>query len=59
MPKPGKNYRAALAKVDLNKLYLPQEAVALAKETAYTKFDASLEVHMRTALDPRQAGLAG
>jgi large subunit ribosomal protein L1 len=55
MPKPGKNYRAALAKVDINKLYLPQEAVALAQETAYTKFDASVEVHMRTALDPRQA----
>jgi large subunit ribosomal protein L1 len=55
MTKPGKNYRAALAKVDLNKQYSPQEGVALAKETAYTKFDASVEVHMRTALDPRQA----
>jgi len=55
MPKQGKKYRAALAKVDLNKQYTPQEAVALAKETAYTKFDASVEVHMRTALDPRQA----
>ena len=55
MPKPGKKYRAALAKVDLEKQYLPQEGVALAKETAYTKFDASMEVHMRTALDPRQA----
>ncbi len=55
MPKPGKNYRAALAKVDLEKQYSPQEGVALAKETAYTKFDASMEVHMRTALDPRQA----
>ena len=38
-----------------NKQYTPQEGVALAKETAYTKFDASVEVHMRTALDPRQA----
>jgi large subunit ribosomal protein L1 len=55
MAKPGKNYRAALEKVDLNKQYSPQEGVALAKETAYTKFDASVEVHMRTALDPRQA----
>ncbi len=55
MPKQGKKYRAALAKVDLNKQYTPQEAVALAKDTAYTKFDASVEVHMRTALDPRQA----
>src|SRR5512136_3304973 len=55
MPKQGKNYRAALAKVDIDKQYPPREAVALAKETAYTKFDASVEVHMRTALDPRQA----
>jgi len=55
MPKQGKKYRAALAKVDLEKMYSPQEAVALAKETAYTKFDASVEVHMRTALDPRQS----
>jgi large subunit ribosomal protein L1 len=55
MAKPGKNYRAALAKIDLNKQYLPAEGVALAKETAYTKFDPSVEVHMRTALDPRQA----
>ena len=55
MPKEGKKYRASLAKVDLQKQYLPEEGVALAKETAYTKFDASVEVHMRTALDPRQA----
>ncbi len=55
MPKQGKKYRTALAKVDLNKQYTPQEAMALAKDTAYTKFDASVEVHMRTALDPRQA----
>lgn len=55
MAKPGKKYKAALAKVDLEKLYSPQDGVALAKETAYTKFDASVEVHMHTALDPRQA----
>src|SRR5512146_1895807 len=55
MTKPGKNYRAALAKVDEDKQHAPREGVALAKETAYTKFDASVEVHMRTALDPRQA----
>src|SRR5258708_29175409 len=55
MPKQGKKYRAALAKVDLEKQYQPKEAVALAKETAYTKFDGSIEIHMRTALDPRQA----
>ena len=55
MPKQGKNYRAALAKIDLEKQYEPLDAMALAKDTAYTKFDASVEVHMHTALDPRQA----
>ena len=55
MAKHGKKYMAALAKVDLNKEYTSREAVALAKETNITKFDGTVEVHMRTALDPRQA----
>lgn len=55
MTKPGKKYRAALAKVDLEKEYSTRDAVALAKETSITKFDSTVEVHMRTALDPRQA----
>ena len=55
MAKHGKKYEAALAKVDLNREYSPRDAVALAKETSITKFDSTVEVHMRTALDPRQA----
>ncbi|MDL1909640.1 50S ribosomal protein L1 [Chloroflexi bacterium CFX6] len=55
MAKHGKKYRAALAKVDLEKEYSVREAIALAKETSITRFDATVEVHMRTALDPRQA----
>ena len=55
MAKHGKKYEAALAKVDLNKEYSPRDAVALAKETSITKFDSTVEIHMRTALDPRQA----
>jgi large subunit ribosomal protein L1 len=55
MAKHGKKYTAALAKVDANKEYSPRDAVALAKETSITKFDSTVEVHMRTALDPRQA----
>src|SRR5512143_183473 len=55
MAKHGKKYNAALAKVDLNKEYSTREAVALAKETSTTKFDSTVEVHLRTALDPRQA----
>jgi large subunit ribosomal protein L1 len=55
MAKHGKNYLAAKAKVDAEKAYTPQEAVSLVKETSFTKFDATVEVHMRMGLDPRQA----
>jgi len=55
MAKHGKKYTAALAKVDLDKEYSVRDAIALAKDTSITKFDATVEVHMRTALDPRQA----
>ncbi len=55
MAKHGKKYTAALAKVDLDKEYSAREAVALAKETSITNFDSTIEVHLRTALDPRQA----
>jgi large subunit ribosomal protein L1 len=55
MAKHGKNYLAALEKIDPEKLYSPMEAMELAKETSSTKFDATVEVHIRTMLDPRQA----
>jgi large subunit ribosomal protein L1 len=55
MAKHGKKYLAALAKVDIDKNYDPHEAVKLVKETSYAKFDATVEVHMRMGLDPRQA----
>lgn len=51
----GKNYRAALEKIDRSKLYEPKEALQLAKETSYAKFDETVEVHMRLGLDVRQA----
>jgi large subunit ribosomal protein L1 len=55
MAKHGKKYTAALAKIDVDKEYSAREAVTLAKETSTTKFDSTVEVHLRTALDPRQA----
>ena len=55
MAKHGKNYLAAKAKIDPEKLYSPNEAMELAKETSSTKFDSTVEVHIRTMLDPRQA----
>ncbi len=44
-----------MAKIDSENLYSPREALDLARETASTKFDSSVEVHIRTTLDPRQA----
>jgi len=53
--KHGKKYLEALKKVDQSTLYAPADAVRLVKETSYTKFDASVEVHLRLGIDPRQA----
>jgi large subunit ribosomal protein L1 len=55
MPKHGKKYLAAAAKVDRNKLYTPEEAIALVRETSTAKFDETVEVHMRLGVDPRHA----
>jgi len=51
----GKNYRKAAEKVDAKKLYTLEEAVKLAAETSPVKFDASVEMHVRLNVDPRQA----
>ena len=53
--KHGKKYLEALKKVDDSKLYAPADAIRLVKETSYTKFDGSVEVHLRLGIDPRQA----
>jgi large subunit ribosomal protein L1 len=53
--KRGKKYTDAAKKVNPEALYTPQEAVKLVKETSFTKFDATVEVHMRLGIDPRHA----
>ena len=55
MGKHGKKFLEAKAKVDQEKLYTPEKAVELVKETSFTSFDSTIEVHMRMGLDPRQA----
>lgn len=55
MAKVGKQYKAAFDKVDRQKYYDPREALQLVKELSFTKFDGTVEVHLRTGLDPRQA----
>jgi large subunit ribosomal protein L1 len=55
MPKRGKKYREALEKVDRQRLYPPQEAVELVRETSYAGFDATVDTHIRLGVDPRHA----
>ena len=55
MAKHGKKYLAAAAKVEQNHWYTPDEAVKLVKETSISKFDGTVEVHMRLGVDPRHA----
>lgn len=51
----GKSYRKAAEKIEAAKLYSLDEAVKLASETNPAKFDASVEIHVRLNVDPRQA----
>lgn len=55
MAKRGKKYREAVEKVDRQRLYSPQEAMHLVKETSYAEFDATVDVHIRLGVDPRHA----
>lgn len=55
MPKHSKRYDAAREKVDPEMQYEPAEAVKLIKELATAKFDETVELHMRTGVDPRYA----
>lgn len=55
MARHGKKYREAAAKVDQDRLYSPEEAIALVKETSYVAFDPTVEVHLRLGIDPRHA----
>lgn len=51
----GKKYQAAVGKVEAGKLYSLAEALELATTTSTTAFDASVELHVRLGVDPRQA----
>jgi large subunit ribosomal protein L1 len=51
----GKKYRAASATVEPKKLYAPQGAVEQVKQTAYAKFDESVDVAVRLGVDPKHA----
>ena len=51
----GKKYQEAYKMVEKGKIYSLKDAIALAIKTNPTKFDASVEAHVRLGVDPRQA----
>lgn len=51
----GKNYQSAAKKIEKGKVYPLEEAIKLAVETNPSKFDATVEAHVRLGVDPRQA----
>lgn len=55
MPKHSRRYVAAAKQADEDKTYQPQEAVEFVKEASSTKFDETMEVHLRTNADTRHA----
>ena len=52
--KYGKKYRAAAKKIDKKKIYEISEAVKLIKENKIAKFDESVEIHIKTVIDPKK-----
>ena len=53
-----KKRKAANAKIDANKAYTLKDASALVKEINTTKFDASVDLHIRLGVDPKKADQA-
>jgi large subunit ribosomal protein L1 len=51
----GKRYNAAYEQVERDRRYEPGEAVAIVKKTASTKFDETVELHLRLGLNVRHA----
>jgi large subunit ribosomal protein L1 len=55
MAKKGKQYRAALEKIETAKKHTLEEGIAKVKEIAFAKFDETVELTMWLGVDPRKA----
>src|SRR5260221_14572202 len=53
-----KKRKVANTKVDKNKIYSLKEAATLVKEVNTTKFDSSVDLHIRLGIDPKKADQA-
>src|ERR1035437_578252 len=51
----AKRRKIATAKVDKNKVYSLKDASTLVKEVNTTKFDSSVDIHVRLGVDPKKA----
>ena len=55
MAKHGKKYAEALNRVDRTREYTPGQAISLVKEIKSSKFDETVEIHVRSGLNVRHA----
>ncbi|MBQ8398185.1 MAG: 50S ribosomal protein L1 [Clostridia bacterium] len=55
MAKMGKKYSDSIKLLEKNKLYDPNEALALVCQTSKAKFDETIELHVRLGVDSRHA----
>jgi len=55
MTKISKKHKKALGSVDAAKIYAIAEACKVVKAASYVKFDASVDLHVRLGVDPKQA----
>ena len=55
MVKHSKRYSAVADKIEEDRLYEPEQAIDLAKEVSTAKFDETVELHLRTNVEPRHA----
>jgi large subunit ribosomal protein L1 len=58
MKKHSKRYKELAKQVDTKKTYSIAEGVELIKKTATTKFDSSVEIHLKLGIDPRKGDQA-
>lgn len=55
MANHGKKFLEAAKKVDHDAFYSPRDAIGLARDISFVKFDETVEVHLRLGIDPRHA----
>ncbi|HWR30682.1 MAG TPA: 50S ribosomal protein L1 [Negativicutes bacterium] len=55
MPKHGKKYQESVKLIEADKVYDPEEAIALIQKMPTTKFDATLDVAVKLGVDPKHA----